>query len=325
MSLETSTPNVMDQVKQKLRYKHYSPNTERAYSQWIKQYIEFYTPQHPKDLTTKEIDHFLHHLATERGVSKSTQNQALSALVFLYKDVINQPFTELDQFHYSKKPKRLPTVLTKREMRGVLEYLPEPYRTIIGLLYGAGLRLSECLSLRVSDVDLEKKEISVRGEQGDIERITVLPTTLISGITAALENTKTLFDSAMVQDVDYVYLPDKLASQYPNAGKEFEWQYLFPSKTITIDPRSDKRGRLHIHAKSVQRAIRQTVKDAGVLKHVTAPTFRHSFATHLLEHAYDIRVVQELMGHANVNTTMIYTHIVNANGQSVVYSPLDNL
>jgi len=315
---------LMDQVRQKVRFKHYSLNTERSYCSWIRQYILFHDKQHPKDLGETDVVRFLNYLANGRDVSASTQNQALSALLFLYRDVLGKELGDLAGFSYAKKPKRLPTVLTQVETKAVMGHLNEPYYTVIGLLYGAGLRLNECLSLRVLDVDLNRKELFVRQGKGGKDRVTMLPEAIIPGLQGAIEHAKTLFDIALEQGVDFVNMPNGLARKYPNAGKEFKWQYIFASSNISIDPRTGQHGRHHLHAKSASRAINAAVKKAGILKHVTAHTFRHSFATHLLENGYDIRTVQELMGHANVNTTMIYTHVLNKGGQGVS-SPLDLL
>lgn len=323
MQYENKPVKLMDQVRQKLRYKHYSIHTERTYCNWIKQYIFYHGKQHPKDLRAESVTNFLSYLANKRHVSASTQNQALSALVFLYREVLYMSLDDLGGFDYAKKPKKLPTVLTQQEAKSILNYLMEPYRTMVGLLYGSGLRLNECLSLRVLDIDLSRKEITVRRGKGNKDRRTVLPESVIPGIEDALAHAKALFDISMEQGIDYVYLPEGLAKKYPNAGKEFKWQYLFPSTNISVDPISGREARHHIHTKTIQRAINQAVKKAGVLKHVTAHAFRHSFATHLLESGYDIRTVQELMGHSNVNTTMIYTHVLNKGGRGV-RSPMDS-
>lgn len=320
----TKPLRLMDQLRQKIRYKHYSLSTERVYCQWVKQFILFHDKQHPKDLGEQDVVRFLSYLANDRNVAASTQNQALSALVFLYKDVIERELGDLGGFSYAKKPKRLPVVLTQTEAISVLNYLLEPYKTMVSLLYGSGLRLNECLSLRVLDVDIPRRELTVRRGKGNKDRRTMLPEAVIPSLENIIGQSKILFYEAMEMGVDYVFLPDGLARKYPNAGKEFKWQYVFASSNISADPRSSKRGRHHLHAKTLSRAISKAVKDAGVLKHVTAHTFRHSFATHLLENGHDIRTVQELLGHESVETTMIYTHVLNKGGRGVS-SPLDAL
>ncbi len=315
---------LMDRLRQKIRFKHYSLSTERVYSQWVRQYILFHGKQHPKNLGEQDIVRFLNYLANDRNVAASTQNQALSALVFLYKEVLEKELGDLGGFSYAKKPKRLPVVLTQAETLSVLSYLSEPYKTAISLLYGSGLRLNECLSLRVLDVDIARRELTVRRGKGGKDRRTMLPETIIPSLEKVIAHTKSLFDEAVEAGVDYVFLPDGLARKYPNAGKEFKWQYVFASGNISADPRSGRKGRHHLHAKTLSRAISAAVKKAGVLKHVTAHTFRHSFATHLLENGHDIRTVQELLGHESVETTMIYTHVLNRGGRGVS-SPLDGL
>ena len=320
----TKPLRLMDQLRQKIRYKHYSLSTERVYCQWVKQFILFHHKQHPKDLGEQDVVRFLSYLANDRNVAASTQNQALSALVFLYKDVIERELGDLGGFSYAKKPKRLPVVLTQTEAISVLNYLLEPYKTMVSLLYGSGLRLNECLSLRVLDVDIHRRELTVRRGKGNKDRRTMLPEAVIPSLENIIGQSKILFNEAVEMGVDYVFLPDGLARKYPNAGKEFKWQYIFASNNISADPRSGKRGRHHLHAKTLSRAISKAVKEAGVLKHVTAHTFRHSFATHLLENGHDIRTVQELLGHESVETTMIYTHVLNKGGRGVS-SPLDAL
>lgn len=315
---------LMDQLRQKIRFKHYSLSTERVYCQWVRQYILFHGKQHPKDLAEPEVVRFLNYLANDRNVAASTQNQALSALVFLYKEVIENELGDLSGLSYAKKPKRLPVVLTQAEALSVLACLSEPYKTAVSLLYGSGLRLNECLSLRVLDIDIARRELVVRRGKGAKDRRTMLPEKVIPSLEKVMANTRHLFEEAMAAGIDYVFMPDGLARKYPNAGKEFKWQYVFASGSISADPRSGKKGRHHLHAKTLSRAISAAVKKAGVLKHVTAHTFRHSFATHLLENGYDIRTVQELLGHESVETTMIYTHVLNKGGKGVS-SPLDAL
>mgnify|MGYP000238057345 CR=1 FL=1 len=315
---------LMDQLRNKLRYKHYSLNTERTYCHWTKEYILFHNKQHPKDLSSDAIAHFLSYLAIKRNVSASTQNQALSAIVFLYREVLEMPLDDIGDFQYAKKPKRLPVVLTQNEVRRVFEFLNEPHKCMVGLMYGAGLRLNECLGLRMLDVDIERREITVRRGKGNKDRRTLLPDFVIPGLKLAIEKVGQFHQIDQAAGISHVHMPDALARKYPNAGKQLKWQYVFASHKTSVDPLSGNIGRHHMHSKSVSRAISNAVRKANIMKHVTAHVFRHSFATHLLENGYDIRTVQELMGHANVNTTMIYTHVLNKGGHGVI-SPLDKL
>jgi integron integrase len=323
--MESAKPvRLLDQVRQRIRVLHYSLKTEKAYIHWIKRFILFHNKTHPKDMGSEQIAVFLSYLANTQHVSASTQNQALSALVFLYKEVLKQDFGELPGFDYAKKPKRLPTVLTQDEVKAVMGNLREPYLSICGLLYGSGLRLNECLSLRVLDVDFSRMEIRIRNSKGNKDRITMLPNSVVPGLKLAIQGTERLFEINRQQNISHVHLSGGLARKYPNAGKEFKWQYVFASANLSIDPITKRRGRHHLDPKSVQRALSKAVLAAGMRKHVTAHVFRHSFATHLLENGYDIRTVQELLGHGHVNTTMIYTHVLNRGGRGVI-SPLDKV
>ena len=320
----SKSPKLLDQVRQKIRYLHYSGKTEQAYIQWIRRYILFHGKRHPRNMRGGEISGFLNYLVNSENISASTQNQALSALIFLYKQVLDIEVGELPEFQYAVKPKRLPVVLTQEEVKAVFQHLREPHRTIVGLLYGSGLRLNECLGLRVLDVDFGSKEIIVRRGKGNKDRRTLLPDFVIPGLRSVIDKTEKLHTIDQVNGIDFVYLPDALGKKYPNAGKQFKWQYVFASGNTSTDPVSGKTGRHHIHTKSVQRAISSAISKAGIRKHVTSHVFRHSFATHLLENGYDIRTVQELLGHSHVNTTMIYTHVLNRGGHGVK-SPIDTL
>ena len=273
---------------------------------------------------SEEISSYLNYLANRENVSASTQNQALTAIVFLYKQILDIDVGQLPEFQYAKKPKRLPVVLSQEEVKAVFQHLNEPHKTMVGLMYGAGLRLSECLNLRILDVDFGRKEIIIRRGKGNKDRRTVLPDFVIPGLQAAMDKTERYFKLDRKNGIDHVHLPDALGKKYPNAGKQLKWQYVFASGNTSIDPKTGRRGRHHIHTKSVQRAISSAVTKANIMKHVSSHVFRHSFATHLLENGYDIRTVQELMGHANVNTTMIYTHVLNRGGRGVK-SPIDSL
>lgn len=317
-------PRLLDQVRQRIHFLHYSRKTEQSYLHWIRRYILFHNKRHPREMAGEEVAHFLNYLANSEKVSASTQNQALSAIIFLYRQILQIELGEMPGLQYASKPKRLPVVLTQDEVKAIFHHLNEPHRTIVGILYGSGLRLNECLDLRILDVDFARHEITVRRGKGNKDRRTVLPDFIVPGLKEAIERTKRLFDVDQKNGIHHIYLPYALRRKYPNAGRELKWQFVFASSSTSIDPESGGRGRHHIHSKSVSRAISAAVRRAGVMKHVSAHVFRHSFATHLLENGYDIRTVQELMGHSNVNTTMIYTHVLNRGGRGVK-SPLDNL
>jgi integron integrase len=321
----TSTrPRLLDQLRNRIRYLHYSLQTERAYIHWVKRYIYFHNKRHPQEMSEADIVAFLNHLATREGVAASTQNQALNAVVFLYKQVLGHELDMLQGLQYAKRSKHLPVVLTADEVIKVINLLQEPYRTMAGLMYGAGLRLMECLRLRVLDIDFARKELFVRAGKGGKDRVTVLPESVISGLRISIERTRRWFEQDMKAGIDYIELPYQLIKKYPNAAKELKWQFVFASANTSIDPRSGRRGRYHIHKSSIRKAVAAAVRKAGIQKHVSCHTFRHSFATHLLESGYDIRTVQELLGHRHVNTTMIYTHVLNRGGHGVK-SPLDRV
>lgn len=270
----------------------------------------------------QEMEAFLSHLAVDRSVSASTQNQAKSALLFLYKEVLGIQLPWRDNITQAKVPRRLPVVLTRDEVLAVLSRLKGTHALIASLLYGTGMRLMEALRLRVKDVDFLRREILVREGKGFKDRVTMLPETEITPLKAHLVRVRTLHDEDVAQGYGEVYMPFALDRKYPNAGKSWGWQYVFPSKNLSIDPYSGKTRRHHVDPKGVQRAVKQAVLDAGLTKPATPHSLRHSFATHLLESGYDIRTVQELLGHSDVSTTMIYTHVLNKGGRGVI-SPLD--
>ncbi len=321
-STTPNPPKLMDQVRDKLRVKHYSIRTEQAYSGWIKRYIYFHGKRHPKDMGAAEIEAFLTNLAVEGNVSASTQNLAKSALLFLYREVLEIELPWLDNVTQAKVPKRLPVVLTVSEVQNVLSRLNGTHLLIASLLYGGGMRLMEAVRLRVKDVDFERREILVREGKGFKDRVTMLPETVLAPLQAHLKKVKTLHAEDLAQGYGEVYMPFALDKKYPAAGRDWSWQYVFPSKNLSVDPRSGKTRRHHVDEKSVQRAVKQAVRDAELTKPATPHTLRHSFATHLLQSGYDIRTVQELLGHSDVSTTMIYTHVLNKGGRGVV-SPLD--
>ncbi|MEK7811751.1 MAG: integron integrase [Pseudomonadota bacterium] len=315
-------PKLLDQVRDKLRVKHYSIRTEQAYLGWIKRYIYFHDKTHPKDLGAQDIEAFLTHLAVAGKVSASTQNLAKSSLLFLYREVLEIQLPWLDNVTQAKAPKRLPVVLTVAEVQSVLSRLSGSHLLISSLLYGGGMRLMEAVRLRVKDVEFARHEIIVREGKGFKDRVTMLPEAVVVQLKAHLVKVKSLHEEDLAQGFGAVYLPFALDKKYPNAGREWGWQYIFPSKNLSVDPRSGKTRRHHVDEKGVQRAVKQAVRDAELTKPATPHTLRHSFATHLLQSGYDIRTVQELLGHSDVATTMIYTHVLNKGGKGVV-SPLD--
>ena len=315
-------PRLLDQVVARVRVLHYSIRTERAYLDWIKRFILFHGKRHPKEMGASEVEAFLTHLAVVRQVSASTQNQAKSALLFLYKQVLGVELPWLDDVTQAQAPKRLPVVLTQHEVQLVLSRMDGTMWLIASLLYGSGLRIMEALRLRVKDVDFARREIVVREGKGFKDRMTMLPDALIQPLKSHLLKVQALHHDDLAAGFGAVFMPAALDKKYPNAGKEWGWQYVFPSVKLSIDPRSSVTRRHHADEKTVQRAVKKAVKLAGLVKLATPHTFRHSFATHLLEGGYDIRTVQELLGHSDVSTTMIYTHVLNKGGRGVT-SPLD--
>lgn len=320
----TQSPKLLDQVRDKLRVKHYAIRTEQSYVDWIKRYIYFHDKTHPKDLGAQDVEAFLTHLAVVGKVAASTQNQAKSALLFLYREVLEIQLPWLDNVTQAKAPKKLPVVLTVAEVQAVLSRLSGSHLLIASLLYGGGMRLMEAVRLRVKDVEFARHEIIVREGKGFKDRVTMLPEAVVVQLKAHLVKVKALHEEDLAQGYGEVYLPFALDKKYPNAGREWGWQYIFPSKNLSVDPRSGKTRRHHLDEKGVQRAMKQAVRDAGLVKPATPHTLRHSFATHLLQSGYDIRTVQELLGHSDVSTTMIYTHVLNKGGRGVA-SPLDQL
>ncbi|MFH0351734.1 MAG: integron integrase [Chromatiales bacterium] len=309
-------------MRERLRYLHYSLRTERAYADWIKRYILYHHKRHPAEMGAKEAEAFLTHLAAERNVSASTQNQALAALLFLYKEVLQVELPWLTNIARAKKPLHLPTVLTVREVNAVLSKLEGTIGLMVRLLYGTGMRLMECVRLRVKDLDFELRQITLRDGKGAKDRVTMLPDTLLAPLEGHLRRVQVLHQEDLSAGLGEVYLPDALARKYLNAAREWAWQYVFPARSISTDPRSGRRRRHHVDEKALQRAVKKAALAAAIPKPVTPHTLRHSFATHLLQSGYDIRTVQELLGHKDVSTTMIYTHVLNRGGRGVV-SPLD--
>jgi integron integrase len=314
-------PKLLHQLRDAIRGKYYSIRTEQSYTYWVRYYIRYHKMQHPKDMGADEITRFLNFLANERNVSASTQNQALSAILFLYKEVLKVELPWLDKIERSKKPKRLPVVLSKSEVKNILACMDGTTWLVASLLYGTGMRLMEGLHLRVKDIDFESRQITVRSGKGNKDRITILPDLLIEPLQSHLQKIQTLHEHAMALGFGSVYLPFALERKYPNAKYEWGWQYVFPATKPSVDPRSGVKQRHHLSEQAVQRAIKRAIRSAGITKPASTHTLRHSFATHLLENGYDIRTVQELLGHSDVKTTMIYTHVLNRGGRGVI-SPL---
>ncbi|MFV8835708.1 integron integrase [Aquisalimonas sp. APHAB1-3] len=315
-------PKLLDQVRERIRFKHYSIRTERAYVHWIRRFILFHGKRHPNTMGASEVEAFLTHLATKGNVAASTQNQAFSALLFLYRDVLGQQLDAVSSVERAKKPERLPTVLTRDEVRTVMAHLDGTNALMAKLLYGAGLRLMECVRLRIKDVEFNRLEIMVRDGKGGKDRVTMLPDSLAEGLAEQVRRTVEIHRQDLASGYGSVYLPNALARKYPAAPQETGWQYVFPASRLSVDPRSGKTRRHHVDEKRLQRAVKAAVRKAGITKPASCHTFRHSFATHLLESGYDIRTVQELLGHSDVRTTMIYTHVLNRGGKGV-RSPLD--
>lgn len=304
---------------------HYSIRTERAYLGWLLRFIRYHGMQDPAQLSEQHIAQYLEWLVIKRKVSSSTQHQALNAIIFFYKKVLKRELSQDIEFVRSKKPRRLPVVLTREEARLLLNHLDNPmYKLMANMLYGCGMRLMECVRLRVLDVDFGYRQILIREAKGKKDRVTPIPQVLVEALKAQIEKANLLHAEDIEQGVGRVYLPEALARKYPNAEKEFRWQYVFPSSTISKDPRSGIFRRHHIHENGLQKHIKKSAEQVGITKKVNCHALRHSFATHLLESGYDIRTVQELLGHADVSTTMIYTHVLNTPGVTVT-SPLDML
>lgn len=312
---------LLDQVRAKIRLKHYSIRTEEAYCDWIRRYINFHG-SHPAKLAGPEVEAFLTALAVEGRVAASTQNQAKSALLFLYKDVLGVELPWLDSIEKAKAPKRLPVVLTHDEVAQLLARLSGIHRLIGALLYGTGLRIMEAMRLRVKDVEFTRREIVVRDGKGHKDRVTMLPVRLVAPLADQVAHVRELHRVDLAEGFGAVWLPFALARKYPAAAREWHWQYVFPAEARSTDPRDGEQRRHHLTDQAFQRAMKSAVRGAGIAKPATPHTLRHSFATHLLESGYDIRTVQELLGHRDVSTTMIYTHVLNRGGRGVV-SPLD--
>ncbi|MCL4553760.1 MAG: integron integrase [Actinobacteria bacterium] len=313
---------LMEDLRDALRSRHYSRRTEQAYCLWVKRFLHFHGMQHPDDLWEADVNEFLTSLAVDENVAASTQTQALSALLFLYRHVIGRELGEFDGLIRARKTTRLPVVMTRGEVHAVLEHLEGDRRLGASLLYGSGLRLMECLQLRVQDVDFARCEITVRDGKGGKDRVTMMPSSLAESLSAHVGKVRRIHDRDLDDGWGRVQLPSALDRKYPNAPREFRWQWLFPQERRWVNRQTRQQGRHHMHPTVLQRSFKEAVRRSHIDKHVGCHTLRHSFATHLLESGYDIRTIQELLGHKSVNTTMIYTHVLNKGGRGV-RSPLD--
>lgn len=317
-------PRLYDRMVEVLRVRHYSLRTEEAYVHWVRRYVDFHDRRHPRELAEDDVNRFLTHLAVKEHVAASTQNQALSAVLFLYEHVLQQPLDRIEGVVRARRPKRLPVVLTVDEVSRVMTHLAGDKWLIAMLLYGGGLRLLEALRLRVKDLDFECGEITVREGKGDKDRVTTLPRAVVKHLQEHLERVKTVHQQDVADSYGRVELPHALARKYPNANQEWCWQFVFPQERRWRNSKTGEQGRHHIDESLFSRSLKAAVRETGLTKRVTSHTFRHSFATHLLADGYDIRTVQELLGHKDVRTTMIYTHVLNRGGRGV-RSPADGL
>ena len=324
LNLAAKPPKLLEQLRAKVRTLHYSMRTEDVYADWARRFIVFHDKRHPKGMGAPEVEAFLTHLAVERKVSASTQNQAKAALLFLYKQVLGIDLPWLAEIVTAKASRRLPVVLTQREVRDLLLQLDGTMELVASLLYGTGMRVLEALRLRVKDIEFERREIIVREGKGSKDRVTVLPENLIAPLQTQLQIARTRHAQDLAAGLGAVHMPDALAVKYPKSARSWGWQYVFPSPILSTDPRSGERRRHHVLEQSIQRAVASAARRAGIAKPVSPHVLRHSFATHLLQSGYDIRTVQELLGHRDVATTMTYTHVLNKGGRGIL-SPLDSL
>ncbi len=324
LEITIASSQLLDHVRETLRFKHLSLGTEKTYVDWIKRFIYFHNMQHPQYMKEPEVMRFLNDLANRRNVSASTQNQALCAILFLYKHVLKTEMEWVDNIEWAKKPKKLPVVFTREEVGRILSFLHGQHRLIGLLMYGSGLRSIECLRLRIKDLDFDYNQITVRSGKGNKDRKTMFPSKVQDRIREQIARVEIIHDQDLSKGFGSVYLPYALDKKYPNANREIGWQYLFPAENLSKDPRSGKVRRHHVGKGAFQRAFKKALKKSGLYKNGTPHSLRHSFATHLLEAGYDIRTVQELLGHEDIRTTMVYTHVLNRGGKGVL-SPADEL
>ena len=322
VTVPPSKPKLLDQVRDVMRLRHYSIRTEQSYVDWIRRFILFHGKRHPDEMSEREVSEFLTYLAREGHVAASTQNQALSAILFLYKQVLKHEIGWLDHVERAKKPPKLPVVLAREEVKRIFAHLNGVQKIMAALLYGSGLRLMECVRLRVKDVDFAYAQIMVRDAKGGKDRVTMLPVNVAEPLRRHIARVKTQHEQDIEDGFGSVQLPFALERKFPNAHTEWSWQFVFPSSRISCDPRTGRKQRHHMTEAILQSALKSAVRASGITKPATCHSLRHSFATHLLEKGYDIRTVQELLGHKDVSTTMIYTHVLNRPGLGVK-SPLD--
>ena len=324
MPITDKKPKLLTQLSQAMRSRHYSRKTEATYIHWIKRFIFFPHVRHPQEMAEPEINAFLTNLAVKEHVSSSTQNQALCAIIFLYKYVLGRKIGDLGEVIRARQSRHVPVVMTKDEVKAVVSQLSGDKKLMVSLMYGAGLRLMECLRLRVQDIDFSRNEITVRDGKGAKDRITMLPESLKEPLRQHLVKTKSVHESDIKDGWGYVLMPYALDRKYPNAPRDWRWQWVFPQEKRWKNTKTGEQGRHHVHETLLQKAVKEAVIKAGIPKHIGCHTFRHSFATHLLESGYDIRTIQELLGHKDVSTTMIYTHVLSKGGHGVK-SPFDGL
>lgn len=320
---QVTNPKLLDQIRIHLRVNHYSRKTEEAYISWIKRYILFHNKRHPNEMGAEEIKKFISFLANEKHVSSSTQNQALNAILYLYKNIIKKEINFVDGLTYTKRIRHLPTVFTREEAQKIIAELDGVVQLFVKMLYGTGMRLSEGLQLRVKDIDFEARQITIRDGKGEKDRITILPEKLIEPLRDHIRKVKNLHLKDLQRGFGFTVLPYALERKYPNASKEFIWQYVFPAKSFIYDKERKLKYRYHIHQSVIQKAVRNAIQKAEINKQASVHTFRHSFATHLLESGVDIRTIQELLGHSSIRTTMVYTHVMHK--FKGVKSPLDSI
>ncbi|MCW7551591.1 integron integrase [Endozoicomonas gorgoniicola] len=314
---------LMVRVRKKIRLKHYSYRTEESYCHWIKTFIRYHRYKHPDDMGNKEVIQFLTWLAVEKQVAPNTQNLAFSSVLFLYREVLGRPLKDINAVR-AKPQQKLPVVLSREEIRSVMSFLSGSTLLMVQLLYGSGLRLMEVLRLRIKDVDFDRQCLVVRDGKGRKDRVTVLPKPVFADLKKQIKKAEHYYNLDKLENVHEVWMPNALARKYPAEAKSLHWQYVFQSCKVSLDPRSGRKRRHHFSDSHLQKLVKQAIKQAGILKHASCHTFRHSFATHLLEDGYDIRTVQELLGHKDLRTTQIYTHVLNKGGNAV-QSPLSRL